>query len=101
IHIHDAGGRVEADTSGGGIDATFARGNARGGSLETSGGGIEVSIDPSVGLRIDASGNSVHADIPITVHGGISRGKLQGTMGSGGELLRLHTSGGGVRINGL
>ena len=101
IHIHDAGGRVEADTSGGGIEATFARGNARGGSLETSGGGIEVSIDPAVGLRIDASGNSVHADLPITVHGAVSRGKLQGTLGSGGELLRLHTSGGGVRIQGL
>ena len=83
------------------IEATFARGNARGGSLETSGGGIEVSLDPSVGLRIEASGNSVHADLPIKVQGSVTRGRLQGTMGSGGELLRLHTSGGGVRIQGL
>jgi hypothetical protein len=101
IHIHEAGARVEADTSGGGIEASFAKGNARGGSLETSGGGIEVSVDPSVGLRIDASGNSVHADLPITVQGSVHRGKLQGTLGGGGELLRLHTSGGGVRIQGL
>ena len=101
IHIFEAGGRIEADTSGGGIEASFARGNGRGGSLETSGGGIEVSIDPTVGLRIDASGNSVKADVPITVQGSVSRGKLQGNMGGGGELLRLHTSGGGVRIQGL
>lgn len=101
IHIFEAGGRIEADTSGGGIEASFARGNGRGGTLETSGGGIEVSIDPSVGLRIDASGNSVKADVPITVQGSISRGKLQGNMGGGGELLRLRTSGGGVRIQGL
>lgn len=101
IHIFEAGGRIEADTSGGGIQASFARGNGRGGTLETSGGGIEVSIDPAVGLRIDASGNSVKAGIPITVQGSISRGKLQGNMGGGGELLRLHTSGGGVRIQGL
>jgi DUF4097 and DUF4098 domain-containing protein YvlB len=101
IHIHDAGGRVEADTSGGGIEASFARGNAHGGSLSTSGGGIQVAIDPTVGLRIDASGNSVRADVPITVHGSVSRGKLQGTLGPGGALLRLHTSGGGVRIQGL
>ena len=101
IHIFEAGGRIEADTSGGGIEATFARGNGRGGTLETSGGGIEVSIDPAVGLRIDASGNSVKADVPITVQGSISRGKLQGNMGGGGELLRLRTSGGGVRIQGL
>lgn len=101
IHIREAGGRVDANTSGGGIDATFARGNARGGTLETSGGGIEVSLDPSVGLRIDASGNSVRADVPIVVQGSLSRGKLKGTLGGGGELLRLHTSGGGVRILGL
>jgi DUF4097 and DUF4098 domain-containing protein YvlB len=101
IHIHEAGGRIEADTSGGGIEATFARGNAHGGSLSTSGGGIDVAIDPAVGLRIDASGNWVRADLPITVHGSVSRGKLQGTLGTGGALLRLHTSGGGVRIQGL
>jgi DUF4097 and DUF4098 domain-containing protein YvlB len=101
IHIHDAGGRIEADTSGGGIEASFARGNGHGGTLETSGGGIEVSLDPSVGLRIDASGTSVRADVPITVHGSVSRGKLQGVLGAGGALLRLHTSGGGVRIQGL
>jgi DUF4097 and DUF4098 domain-containing protein YvlB len=101
IHIHDAGGRVEADTSGGGIAASFARGNAHGGTLSTSGGGIRVAVDPTVGLRIDASGNSVHADVPITVHGSVSRGKLQGTLGAGGALLRLHTSGGGVRIQSL
>lgn len=100
IHIREAGGRVVADTSGGGIDATFARGNDRGGSLETSGGGIEVSLDPAVGLRIDASGSSVRADLPLTVKGVNSRRRLQGTLGSGGELLRMHTSGGGVRIHG-
>jgi hypothetical protein len=101
IHIHEAGGRIEADTSGGGIEASFARGNARGGLLETSGGGIVVSLDPSVGLQIDASGNSVRAELPITVLGAISRGKLQGTLGAGGEMLRLRTSGGGIRIQRL
>jgi hypothetical protein len=100
IHIFEAGGRVVADTSGGGIDATFARGNARGGSLDTSGGGIEVALDPTVGLQIDASGNSVRADLPLMVKGSISRRRLQGTLGGGGELLRMHTSGGGVRIHG-
>lgn len=98
ITAHEIGGRLEADTSGGGIEASFARGNAHGGSLETSGGGIEVKLDPSVNLRIDASGNSVRSEVPIAVEGAMSRGKLQGTLGGGGELLRLRTSGGGVRI---
>ncbi len=101
IRIFEAGGRVVADTSGGGIQASFARGNDRGGSLETSGGGIQVELDPSVGLQIDASGTSVRADLPLTVKGTNSRRRLQGTLGRGGELLKMHTSGGGVRINAL
>jgi hypothetical protein len=101
IRIQEAGGRVRADTSGGGIEATFARGNAHGGTLETSGGGIEVALDPSVDLAIEASGNAVRTDLPLQVHGEISRGSLSGKLGKGGNTLRLHTSGGSVRIQSL
>ena len=95
-----AGGSV-ADTSGGGIEASFVRGNSRGGSLSTSGGGIEVSIDPGADLAIEASGNAVKTDLPLAVRGEISRGNLSGTLGKGGNTLRLHTSGGSVRIQSL
>jgi DUF4097 and DUF4098 domain-containing protein YvlB len=100
ISIREAGGLVHAETSGGGIEASFARGNSRGGSLETSGGGIEVSLDPDVGYEIDASGNSVKTDLPVRVVGEISRRSLRGTLGKGGSLLRLRTSGGSVVIRG-
>lgn len=101
IHIREAGGRVEADTSGGSIEASFSRGNARGGSLESSGGGISVALDPSVGLSIDAHGNSVSTDLPLTIQGEFSRGSLRGALGRGGESLRMRSSGGSVRIRGL
>jgi DUF4097 and DUF4098 domain-containing protein YvlB len=101
IDIREAGGRVDADTSGGSVQAAFARGNARGGTIESSGGGVSVAVDPSVGLSIDASGSSVHADVPVTVHGDISRHHLQGKLNAGGETLRLRTSGGSVRIKSL
>ena len=72
-----------------------------GGSLESSGGGVSVSIDPQVGLAIDASGNSVHAAVPITVQGEISNHHLRGNLGSGGQMLRVRTSGGSVSIKPL
>jgi DUF4097 and DUF4098 domain-containing protein YvlB len=100
IEIEDAGGRVDADTSGGSIRASFAPGNQRGGNLETSGGGISVMLDPASNLRIEASGNSVSTDIPMLVKGKVSRRHLSGDLGRGGELLRMSTSGGGVRISG-
>jgi hypothetical protein len=101
IRIVGAGGRVQADTSGGGIEASFARGNSLGGVLTTSGGGIEVQVDPSADLSIEASGNAVRTDLPLAVRGEISRGSLSGTLGKGGNTLRLRTSGGSVRIQSL
>ena len=101
IRIADAGGKVRADTSGGGIEASFARGNSSGGTLETSGGGIEVTLDPSADLSIEASGNAVRTDLPLRVRGEVSHGRLSGSLGKGGNTLRLHTSGGSVRIQSL
>jgi DUF4097 and DUF4098 domain-containing protein YvlB len=100
IRIREAGGRVEAETSGGSIEAFFAKGNAHGGRLETSGGGIDVTIDPEVGFDIDARGNYVKTEVPVRVVGEISKSSLRGSLGKGGAPLRLRTSGGGVTIRG-
>ncbi|HEY6904718.1 MAG TPA: DUF4097 family beta strand repeat-containing protein, partial [Candidatus Acidoferrales bacterium] len=103
IDIDQVTGRVDAHTSGGSIGATFRKGNAHGGLIETSGGAIHLRIDPSVNLEIDAStsGGSIHSSIPLRAVGTASRSALHGTLGSGGELLRVHTSGGSVLIEPL
>jgi hypothetical protein len=103
IRVDRVTGYVEASTSGGPISVNFGRGNARGGVLETSGGPIEVQVDRSANLDIDAStsGGSVTSDLPIQVVGKISSSSLHGSLGSGGEMLRLHTSGGSIRIRAL
>ena len=100
IRIEDAGGRVDAKTSGGSVEVTFAKANARGGELETSGGGVTVRLDRSANLNLEASASagSVSTDLPIQVVGTISKSRLSGTLGSGGETLRLHSDGGPVRI---
>jgi hypothetical protein len=100
IEIRDAGGRVDADTSGGHVEVSFAKGNAHGGKVESSGGGITVSVDPNVDLSIDAStsGGSVRADIPVKVVGKVKGSSIKGTLGKGGETLYVHTSGGSVTI---
>jgi DUF4097 and DUF4098 domain-containing protein YvlB len=101
IRVVDAAGRVDADTSGGGIEVAFAKGNGNGGRIESSGGGITVSLDPSVRLDIDAHADRVESDLPLTTHGGISRESLRGALNGGGAPLRLETSGGSIRIRSL
>lgn len=103
IHINGLTGRVRAHTSGGSISAVLSKGNANGGEIDTSGGSIYVKVDPAVNLDVDASssGGGVTSDIPLRGDGSSSWGALRGTLGSGGELLRVHTSGGGVRLEPL
>ena len=102
IDIAEAGGKVAADTSGGPISVRFGAGNAKGGSLETSGGGITIGLDPTAKLTIDASssGGGVSCDLPVTVVGDRERTELKGDLNGGGALLHVRTSGGGIRISG-
>jgi DUF4097 and DUF4098 domain-containing protein YvlB len=105
IRIDRVSGYVEAKTSGGPIKATYSPGNRHGGVLETSGGSIDVGIDPAANLNLDAStsGGSVSTELPVTqrVVGTVSHTSIHGTIGSGGEELRLHTSGGSIHIRAL
>lgn len=100
IDIEGAGGRVRADTSGGPVTVAFAPGNDHGGTLSSSGGRVTAVLDPTVSLEIDAStsGGSVRTDLPLTVQGTVSRTDLRGRLNGGGELLKLRSSGGGIRI---
>lgn len=100
ISVSEAGGYVRADTSGGSVRVVFAAGNSSGGDLSTSGGSIVVGLDPSSSLEVDAaaSGGRVDLGLPLTVQGRISRSAVRGTLGSGGALLTLRTSGGGIEV---
>lgn len=101
VDIRDAGGRVKADSSGGPVRVRFAAGNAKGGAIDSSGGGVVATVDPSVSLDVDASssGGSVNCDVPVTVQGRVSRDSMQGKLNGGGAVLRLRSSGGGISIN--
>jgi DUF4097 and DUF4098 domain-containing protein YvlB len=103
ITLENASGRVEAHTSGGDVNVALARGNAKGGEIETSGGDIKIRVDPTVSLELDASTSSgeVTSNLPLKVTGVISPSRLHATLGSGGETLRLHTNGGSVHISAL
>lgn len=100
VRVRGAGGQVDAESSGGPVTVAFAPGNGRGGSLSTSGGGVRAEVDPAVALSIDAStsGGAVTSDVPITVRGRIANDALSGDLNGGGPVLKMRSSGGGIRI---
>jgi hypothetical protein len=100
ISIKEIAGTVKGHTSGGGIDVAFA-GPLKGDcDLSTSGGGITVRVDPKSDFDLDAStsGGGVSTKLPVTVQGEVGRSKLVGKVNAGGHRLKLHTSGGSIRI---
>ena len=103
IRAASVSGRVEIHSAGGDIEVSLVRGNASGGEVETSGGEIRVAVDPAVGLDVEASagGGDVHSDLPLTITGKVSESNLRGTLGKGGELLRLHSAGGDISVRPL
>ncbi len=100
IHAEEIAGRIDAHTSGGAVTAVLSRNNSHGGTISSSGGSISVAVDPAANLQIDAStsGGTVRSDLPIRMSGEISRHSIEGTLGSGGSTLSVHTSGGSVHI---
>ena len=101
VKINRVTGYVEAKTSGGPIQVTYSPGNRRGGVFDTSGGPIELAIDRSADLNLDAStsGGSVSSDIQVV--GTVNHSSMHGSIGAGGEELRLHSSGGSIHIRAL
>lgn len=100
VYIAGAGGRVKAGSSGGPVQVSFAAGNSKGGDIDSSGGGVDTTLDRAAGVEVDAvsSGGSVHCDLPVTMQGRIASDRLRGRLNGGGALLRLRSSGGGITI---
>ena len=100
VAIEEAGGRVSAESSGGPVHVLFAAGNAKGGDLDSSGGGVVATVDRVAGIDLDASssGGPVTCDLPVTIQGRVSHDSVMGKLNGGGARLRLRSSGGGITI---
>jgi DUF4097 and DUF4098 domain-containing protein YvlB len=93
-------GALDLDTSNGGIDLAFIAGPVPGIRAHTSNSGITVRLPGQVNARLMAStsNGSITSDFEMLVKGEISKHRMDGTLGSGGPLIDLQTSNGGIRI---
>lgn len=115
IRVEDASGDVSLNTSGGSVSADRVMGRAvihtSGGSIRlgemsgpvdasTSGGSISVALPSNKGFMLDAStsGGSVSNDFGVPQRDPRHRNSLRGPVNGGGPEVRLHTSGGSIRV---
>jgi len=71
-------------------------------SIVTHNGGISLTAPPkfSAAVNVSTHNGSIKTDIPITVTGKVSRGKLTGAIGTGEGKLHLETHNGSITIKG-
>lgn len=102
IHIDNVGGDVHGETTNGGVSALLSGTSWRGKGLDlqTTNGGVNVRIPRGYNARLETgtTNGGMRVDFPITVQGMIGR-RIQTQLGSGGPLVRVMTTNGGVRIS--
>ena len=94
-------GHVRGRTSNGGVnvDLDGTTWNGDGLDVETNNGGVSMSIPSNYSARLETGtvNGRMNIDFPVTVQGKIGR-SIETQLGSGGPLLRVRTSNGGVNI---
>ena len=103
VRLQDVGGRVNGETRNGGLNVMLngSRWDGEGLDVETSNGGVNLAIPDGYNAELETRtvNGGLRIDFPITVQGELtSRRGISTTLGSGGPLVRVRTTNGGVNI---
>jgi Putative adhesin len=94
---------LKAKSGDGKIEINTARGSkmASSWSVQSGDGAIEVALPGDLPVTVDASTGDGHvsSDIPITMSGGISKSRVQGTLNGGGQSLTIRTGDGSIHLS--
>jgi hypothetical protein len=97
--------QLDLSTGDGGIEAVVEPGSKvdKAWSLKSGDGGITLRVPEDLGAEIDAHTGDGHIELdkPISVTGTIGRSSVKGTLGAGGQPLRIHTGDGSIRLQRL
>jgi DUF4097 and DUF4098 domain-containing protein YvlB len=119
IRVEGVQGRIDVEALNGGVSIRNVQGDLRGGTtnggvtlfldgdrwvgegvdLETTNGGVTVVFPERFNARLETGtvNGGMNVDFPITVQGMVGR-RLSTTLGSGGPLIRVRTTNGGVTL---
>ncbi|MDP9204872.1 MAG: DUF4097 domain-containing protein [Gemmatimonadota bacterium] len=102
IRVDNVAGDVHGETTNGGVSAFLSGASWRGKGLDlqTTNGGIDLTIPRGYNARLETgtTNGGMRVDFPITVQGMIGK-RIRTQLGTGGPLVRVVTTNGGVRIS--
>ena len=111
LHATTGDGHIQADgrfdelelkTGDGHVDVRATNGStlAANWRLETGDGSVSLELPPSLSADVDlhTSDGHIDLDMPITTEGKIRSNEIHGKLNGGGNLLRIHTGDGSIRL---
>jgi hypothetical protein len=101
IRVANVAGDVRGETTNGGISASLSGSSWRGKglNLRTTNGGVNLTIPRGYNAQLETgtTNGGMRVDFPITVKGLIGK-RIQTQLGTGGPMVRVTTTNGGVRV---
>ena len=104
VRLTRVAGDVSGQTQNGGIQVELTGTTGEGGKLEarTTNGGVTIAMPEnySAHVQTETVNGAIHSDFPIsvTVQGRIRPQNLDFNVGSGGPLIHVSTTNGGVKL---
>lgn len=103
VRLTNVNGDVRGRTTNGGVDIQLdgAMWQGEGLDVQTSNGGVRISVPEHYSARLEASttNGGLNSDFPVMARGqGRRPREIEATLGGGGAPIRVRTSNGGVKI---
>jgi hypothetical protein len=102
LHLDHVGGHVQGETVNGGIHVVLSgtQWQGEGLDLRTTNGGLHLAIPAGYNARLETgtANGGVRSDVPMTTRGRYTGGRIETALGSGGPLIRVETTNGGLHV---
>jgi hypothetical protein len=102
LHLDHVGGNVHGQTTNGGIHVELSgtQWHGEGLDLRTTNGGLHLAIPGGYNARLETGtvNGGVRSDVPMTTRGRYTGGRIETALGSGGPLIRVETTNGGLHV---
>ncbi len=98
IELHGIDGAIDVSSGSGSVEVVGRQAGTW--IIDTGSGSIRVDLPDDAAFELDAESNSgsIVVDFPVTVQGKISKRHLRGEVRGGGDLLRIDSGSGGIKV---
>ena len=105
IHLERVAGSVRGRTVNGGVhlELTGSEWDGQGLDVRTTNGGVHLTIPAGYNARLETGtvNGGVHSDLPVTSRRNryVPGGRIETDLGSGGRVIHVETTNGGLHVN--